>query len=286
MMSQGWALHKVDTGVLQTLKHMFQVTQPGELGKGRDVHKYHKAYSRLDVHCAWRIEHPGLWGRFASERIMMAQQLQRAGRTCHEDVETKLAKAATSLPGKVSDQVHETWLLHGSKPDVLLTILSNGLNDRVTSGRGGFGAGIYLAEDPEKADQYCSADPKYASPDLEDLHYRLFRPEGNKHPNEDIFYCFVVRTLLGASLKTKGLERTGWPEDKSAPVPTKDCQTGEKLFLTDDRRQLVQIPGTVPPVNHHSLIAERGVAVKRFREFVAFDANQVYPEYLVAYKRV
>eukprot|EP00746_Dinoflagellata_sp_MGD_P164367 gnl/MRDRNA2_/MRDRNA2_92958_c0_seq1.p1 gnl/MRDRNA2_/MRDRNA2_92958_c0~~gnl/MRDRNA2_/MRDRNA2_92958_c0_seq1.p1 ORF type:complete len:560 (+),score=118.68 gnl/MRDRNA2_/MRDRNA2_92958_c0_seq1:151-1680(+) len=286
ILSQGWAVHKVDTGTLATLRRMFQVTQPGELGKGRDVHKYYQAYSGLEVHCAWRIEHQGLWRRFASERVMMAQQLQRAGPKYQEAVETKLSTTASGLPGETNDQVHETWLLHGSRPDVLLTILSNGLNDRVTSGQGGFGAGIYLAEDPEKADQYCSPDPKYASPDLEELHYRLFRPEGNKHPDEDLFYCFAVRALLGATLRTKGLERTGWPEDKSAAVPTRDCQTGEKLFLTDDRRQLVDIPGTVPPVNHHSLVAERGVAVKRFREFVAFDANQVYAEYLLAYKRV
>jgi len=286
ILSQGWAVHKVDTETLETLKHMFQVMQPGELGKGRDVHKYHRAYSDLEIHCAWRIEHPGLWGRFASERVMMTQQMKRAGPRYQEAVKTKLAKAATGLPGKVNEQVNETWLLHGSKPDVLLAILSNGLNDRVTSGRGGFGAGIYLAEDPEKADQYCVADPQYASPDLEDLHHRLYRPQGNKHPNEHLHYCFVVRTLLGAPLRTRGLEQTGWPEDKSASVPTRDCQTGQRLFSTDDRRQLVEMPGSVPPVNHHSLIAERGAAVKRFREFIAFDANQVYAEYLLAYKRV
>ena len=36
---------------------------------------------------------------------------------------------------------------------------------------------------------------------------------------------------------------------------------------------------------HHSLIAELGSSIGRFREFVLFHGEYVYPEYLIAYQR-
>ena len=40
-----------------------------------------------------------------------------------------------------------------------------------------------------------------------------------------------------------------------------------------------------PPIFHHSLIAELGSSIVRFREFVLFHGEYVYPEYLLAYHR-
>ena len=40
-----------------------------------------------------------------------------------------------------------------------------------------------------------------------------------------------------------------------------------------------------PAVNHHSLLAETGGRIQRFREFIVFHGDRVYPEYLVAYHR-
>ena len=39
-------------------------------------------------------------------------------------------------------------------------------------------------------------------------------------------------------------------------------------------------------MHHHSLVAEKGKAVKRFREFVVYDAHRTYIEYLIGYRRI
>ena len=44
------------------------------------------------------------------------------------------------------------------------------------------------------------------------------------------------------------------------------------------------MPG-VPAIVHHSLIAELGNAIERYREFVLFRSEYVHIEYLIAYHR-
>ena len=107
---------------------------------------------------------------------------------------------------------------------------------------------------------------------MDDLHARLFRPGGNKHPNEDIFYCFVVRCACGWAIRTK---------DGTKCLDNDDLE----IHASKDKRELAIIPDTVPPERFHSLVVEKGAAVKRFREFVCFDKSQTYIEYLIAYKR-
>jgi len=81
-------------------------------------------------------------------------------------------------------------------------ILSGGLNERLCSGL--FGKGVYLAENPEKADQYAAPDRRYMATGLRDLHQILYREgSGTRHPNEDVFYMFVVRAASGIVARTK-----------------------------------------------------------------------------------
>jgi len=42
------------------------------------------------------------------------------------------------------------------------------------------------------------------------------------------------------------------------------------------------IPDVRPKMHYHSLIAETGVAIARYREFIVFRDGYVLPEYLVA----
>ena len=51
-------------------------------------------------------------------------------------------------------------------------------------------------------------------------------------------------------------------------------------------RELNHIPNVEPPMFHHSLIAELGVKILRFRELVVFHSEQVCPRYLIAYQRL
>ena len=50
-------------------------------------------------------------------------------------------------------------------------------------------------------------------------------------------------------------------------------------------RELADVPHVSPSMFHHSLIAELGSSIGRFREFVLFHGEYVYPEYLIAYQR-
>jgi hypothetical protein len=48
---------------------------------------------------------------------------------------------------------------------------------------------------------------------------------------------------------------------------------------------LKAVPGCEPPLHYHSLLAELGGSIHRYREFVVFHGDHVYPEYVVAYRR-
>eukprot|EP00747_Dinoflagellata_sp_TGD_P006167 gnl/TRDRNA2_/TRDRNA2_115852_c1_seq1.p1 gnl/TRDRNA2_/TRDRNA2_115852_c1~~gnl/TRDRNA2_/TRDRNA2_115852_c1_seq1.p1 ORF type:complete len:343 (+),score=29.23 gnl/TRDRNA2_/TRDRNA2_115852_c1_seq1:50-1030(+) len=301
---QGWTLHPLRWEAFAAVCDLFRVRAPSELGCGRDAHRYHRTYCDLKVHCAWRIEHTDLWHRYVSEKRLIARHmrsLKDCGVTCPL-ICTKLDAEAARMPGRKEPDCNEVFFLHGTKPQLVLPILHNGFNDRMTKAEGAFGAGIYLAEDPEKIDQYGCSDSKYEAPGLEDLHARLYRPGGNSHPDDDLFYCFVVRAACGATLTTKGLDqlcaacRSGGTWSSSARIcavcgfdrdpPMADCDTGAILFETPERRELIQVPGSVPPIHFHSLLVETGKAVKRFRECIIYDANRIYAEYLLAYRRV
>jgi len=83
---------------------------------------------------------------------------------------------------------------------------------------------------------------------------------------------------MGAQFVTKGFSR----EEGEIHC----CEeTKRPLFLDTQRRQPATIPDITPPLHYHSLRVEKGRQLKRFREFVAFNDNMVYPEYIVAYKR-
>merc|ERR1712113_73974 len=168
--------------------------------------------------------------------------------------------------------VNEGWYLHGTKPETVLPILSSGLNERMCQGL--FGKGVYLAEDPEKADQYAIPDPAYMTKGLEELHARLFRSRSStRHPNEDLFYVFVVRAAAGVSVRTKD-----GATDLDRPA--------SNLFANSDHRELNEVPGITPPLRFHSLVVELGGKVHRFREFVHFNSARCSVEYLLAYRRV
>ena len=50
-------------------------------------------------------------------------------------------------------------------------------------------------------------------------------------------------------------------------------------------RELSAVPGVMPTIRHHSLIAELGQDIVRYREFVLFNDNYVHIDYVIAYHR-
>jgi len=305
-LDHGWSLHPVlDADTKAALEQMLEVTKPEDLGTGRDVaHGLGRAYKELlawvengcsrpsrhkdiKLHSAWRIENPNMWQRYCGQRSFVAQKVQQASQMLgygplpfQVGAYTRLIDSSRQLAGELDKDAGEGHFLHGSRPEYLLQILDSGLNARVASLGGAFGVGVYLAEDVEKIDQYATPDHGSEHPGLEDLHARLFRPGGHCLPDEDVFYCLIVRAVLGAAVVTRGMSRTA----NKTHFDTDD--ESKQVFVDKDRRELVAIPRTKPPIRYQSLVIEKGKAVKRFREFVVMDGTNCYAEYLVAYKRI
>ena len=70
----------------------------------------------------------------------------------------------------------------------------------------------------------------------------------------------------------------------------KDASNSGYTFATKSAQDLVSVPWKGKELcPYHSLVVEIGgvKGADRFREFVCFDAkSRVYPEYIVAYKRL
>eukprot|EP00900_Chrysochromulina_parva_P010550 jgi/Chrpa1/19497/Chrysochromulina_OHIO_Genome00025577-RA len=166
---------------------------------------------------------------------------------------------------------NEAILLHGTSPERLLGLLSTGFNERYSGTNAGtaFGEGVYLAEDVGKTDQYVGADSAYDP--SSDLHKRLYG-RTVRHPG-DVFYVLVVRAALGYPVRTQQVGRMATSMD-----------TREQIFPIG-YRELSAVHGVTPTIVHHSLIAELGPAIERYREFVLFHSEYVHIDYLIAYHR-
>ena len=55
--------------------------------------------------------------------------------------------------------------------------------------------------------------------------------------------------------------------------------------ISHSGRELNHIPNVEPPMFHHSLIAELGAKIVRYREVVVFHSEQICPRYPIAYQR-
>ena len=113
-----------------------------------------------------------------------------------------------------------------------------------------------------------------------------------------MLYILVCRVIMGYSIRTAGYDipLDGDVLGKNASTQPRDpgCPSPGSLSLFHDPLHRKKLMGVVDPItkelieprlHHHSLIAELGQRIVRFREFVVFDGSHVFPEYVVAYKR-
>jgi len=199
-------------------------------------------------------------------------KLQRQGVPPAAGLPTMSDRTARHLPGRMRADATEVMLLHGTKPDSLLAILTNGLNERFSGGL--FGHGSYLAEDAGKNDQYVTVDEQYVIGS--ELHKRLYAHRSTPHPGK-VYYLIVCRVSLGQPVRTRDSTRIDPPS------------VGRSVFAGSSQRELATVEGNAgpvtPPIHHHSLIAEVGGKIARFREFIVFHSEYIYPEYVLAYQR-
>merc|ERR1712032_1375989 len=201
-------------------------------------------------------------------RAMQAKSLEKNGISIPKvELRPAYVDMAKKLPAELDSNINEVYLSHGSKPEALIAILSGGLNERFSGGL--FGNGTYLAEDIAKNDQYCTYDGQHG--DHPDLHKLLFDKLGLVHPGK-LLYVFVCRVVLGHMIRTKNGQ-------------TDHDSSSQRSIWSSNGRELTTISNSSPPLLHHSLLVEVGGKVVRFREFISFHGDRIYPEYLVAYKR-
>ena len=89
----------------------------------------------------------------------------------------------------------------------------------------------------------------------------------------DVFYVLVVRAALGFPVRTQHSGVGATSMDNDTPI-------FPKVY-----RELSAVPGVTPPIVHHSLIAELGPDIARYREFVLFHSEYVQIDYVIAYHR-
>lgn len=257
------------------IKRIFGLADPKDLGKGRDVQIHIPPYSRLEVKHVWRIENPFIWRKYQLKNLHVKQELSNLAK--RPGLKVKKIQTEMDKLWKIDSDVNEKFFLHGTKPDFVKDIVSKGLNEHYSSIEGLFGAGIYLADRVEKIDQYVTPDGKLRtdkSP-LEDLH-KLLATGGSSFkswpPGSNIYYAFVCRAVLGYPI----VEDTGRVDSH---------------FVSAQKTALINIPNSDPKLAYHSLIgtvmpSKSGNPLKlRFKEYVLYEHNQVYPEYLLAYER-
>lgn len=262
--SQRWKVVPVSKPEWMSIAKVVALPPGNSLG-GRDQ-RLAGAHSSFRLGQAWRIENPGIWAKYAAERERLKSAvaaLPRGQRTPKAKLREVFWKALGHMSNGLDADVNELYLMHGTKPDILMSVVSGGLNERFSGGN--FGHGTYFAEDLGKNDQYVTEDAKYG--DHKELHKELYT--NVRHPGK-VYYVFLCRVAFGHY------------------VTTKDARTidgsGANLW-SSAQRELAYIPGVSPPEPFHGLLAETGGAIQRYREFITFHGDRIYPEYLLAYHR-
>jgi len=239
-------------------------------------------HDRLKLACAWRLENPALWDKYMSgvQGVMNDMKRIRQGRVASAGGAPPLTcRVADALPGDLRVDVNEAFLMHGTNAGVLINILSTGMNERFagTAAGAAYGEGSYLAEDAGKNDQYTKVDPQYDG--SSELHKRLYAHGARHHPGK-VFYILVCRVALGHHVRTQQRITKKMRENNESPTIT---NTGRPVFPIV-YRELDTVAGISPPVLHHSLLADVSPPA-RYREFIVFHSEYIYPEYLLAYQR-
>jgi len=281
--NQPWEMNPIpkNSQLFQIFRHVMITDDPKALNKGRDVIEKGD-YTYLDLVAVWRMENPLLWQGYAVERKNMREAFARRGIDVPKFEERlKLKQAIAHFPGAngLYKDINETYLIHGTGPDVILSIATGGVNERFTNAAM-FGKGSYFAEDVAKNDQYCRGDAVLGA--HPELHRRLF-PTGGEYefpvyPYKG-YYIILCRILMGYTVRVKCINA------KRKEMYNMDFPEAT-IFATSDERELAAIPGIDnPPLFYSSLVAERGGAIARFREVCMFHSARVYPEYLMCYSR-
>uniref|UniRef100_A0A8B8CZJ8 Poly [ADP-ribose] polymerase n=1 Tax=Crassostrea virginica TaxID=6565 RepID=A0A8B8CZJ8_CRAVI len=144
---------------------VFSTWEPQSVGQGRDA--VGLSHTSIKIHNVERIENLELFAKYAIKRQEFFRaladdetyefpRLEDLPVQCRGEIETS-ANLPALLKEELFPEINEHYMFHGTKPDVLQTIIHQGLDFRMSSDKAMFGMGIYGAESSTKADQYVDA---------------------------------------------------------------------------------------------------------------------------------
>uniref|UniRef100_A0A7S1W2A3 Poly [ADP-ribose] polymerase n=1 Tax=Neobodo designis TaxID=312471 RepID=A0A7S1W2A3_NEODS len=145
------------------------------LGAGRDQIIKSGKYDRLLFHRAWRLENSKLYSLYAAHRdSQIGTPNERAVAKTHQVASSRWI-ADLGLREK---ERNELLLWHGTKPDVVDLIATDGFDERLCKLSGLFGAGVYFADEVSKSDQYVTPTPP-------------------NDPKNGVYHILLVRVTMG-----------------------------------------------------------------------------------------
>jgi hypothetical protein len=287
-----------DGATLAALREAIITVDPAQLGVGADWNQMRQEGIEwpdipptdrfLELEAAWRVQNATLYSSYAGAVDRVYSDVERGATFAPlppVQIRTELVSAVESLPGLKSAGINEQFLVTGLPAARVHTVLANGMNERFSGANAGcvFGEGSYFAEDAGKCDHYTGAPDTAFKEDanLESLHDLLY--EGpDEHPG-DVCYLLVCRVVLGYALRTQHPKNHG-AQGRGTAMDA-DATDDGTIFATTRCKELKPLAGSEPPLHHHSLLVELGGWILRYREFVVFHGEYIYPEYLVAYRR-
>jgi hypothetical protein len=217
------------------------------IGKGRDAPGL--THTGFEVAKVTRIENSMLWRKFVARRDEVTAGAPGAPTHHHGRTLVKTWKKWMKTDLEQHTPSNEVFHFHGTSPEIVNIIASNGFEERVCSLRGLFGAGIYLAENSSKSDEYCTPS------------------------DSGSYFMFLVRATLGtphlALSPMNNLRRPPCREGGHTDLDGQPC--------AHPRADSVLAPTKSTHPNAH---------LQKYREFVIYDRAQCYPEFLIEYKRV
>lgn len=166
-------------------------------------------------------------------------------------------------------EINELYLFHGTKQKYVEAIRTTGFDERVSS-TGLFGTGIYFAENSSKSDEYVVPGQDNVYPFFHSILYSLLLV---------ILilllllivrrycYMFICRVCLGTPY------RTGKPQQELRRPP---CLLEDTTACAHPRFD--SLIGLKSSDSQKSFL-------QKYREFIVYDRNQCYPEFLVTYRR-
>jgi hypothetical protein len=223
----------------------------------------------------YRNQNLDLWTRYQLKKKLMVHKYHDY---LPEFEESKYLQQHKALVPCLDSTANEYWTFHGTSKEYLNVLLNDGYDPRVSSLIGMFGAGFYLSENSSKSNQYipCSGCGKNV----------IFKKSPCKCTEEPTLWMIIYRVTLGhphIALEYSKEKYRGFGDG------TKIEGTGtmySKSEFGNAVRRPPNKPGSLTP--YDSIVGEKmefGANRLKFREYVLFEKDQAYPEYVVEYKR-